>query len=296
MATPLTADKLLAALKAEGVHVAEHPGWRTHERDAATGKPFGPVHGVLIHHTAGRDSLATVYGGRPGLPGPLAHSHLAKSGLCTMCSDGRANHAGLAAVNAYNAILNESAVHPKPSAASGTVDGNDVLYGIEIENLGNGHDPYPAVQYDAAVRWAAALCRAHGWGANSVAGHKETSVEGKIDPSFDMNAFRAKVAERLKHPASWNPGSTPTTTPPVTSPAKETDMQLNDQVPIGDWLPQTWPDDKGLADKKISVGTALGSTYGHSRAAHEGVDALRTEVADLRAAIAKLTSALTKEA
>lgn len=205
MAAPLTADQFIAALKAEGVHVAEHPGWRDHERDAATGKTFGPVHGVLIHHTAGTNSLATVYGGRPGLPGPLAHGHLAKTGLATMCSAGRANHAGLAAVNAYNAILNESPTHPKPSAASGTVDGNDVLYGLEIENLGNGRDEYPGVQYDAAVRWAAALCRAHGWGANSVAGHKETSVEGKIDPSFDMNLFRADVAERLTHPASWNP-------------------------------------------------------------------------------------------
>ena len=205
MAAPLTADQLVAALKAEGVRVAEHPGWRTHERDTATGKPFGPVHGVLIHHTAGSNSLATVYGGRPGLPGPLAHAHLAKTGLATLCSAGRANHAGLAAVNAYNALLNESSTHPKPSKASGTVDGNDSLYGIEIENLGNGRDPYPTVQFDAAVRWATALCRAHGWSADSVAGHKETSVEGKIDPSFSMDTFRAKVAERLTHPASWNP-------------------------------------------------------------------------------------------
>jgi len=216
MADPLSASKFLAVLKAEGVSVAEHPGWRDHERDAATGKTFGPVHGVLVHHTAASNSLATVYGGRTNLPGPLAHSHLAKSGLCTMLSAGRANHAGLAAKNAYDAILNESSTHPKPSKASGTVDGNDVFYGIEIENLGNGKDPYPDIQHQAAVRWAAALCRAHGWSADSVAGHKETSVEGKIDPSFDMGKFRTAVAERLKHAAGWSPGTPPAPKPPTT--------------------------------------------------------------------------------
>jgi hypothetical protein len=206
LAAPLTADRLVAALKAEGVRVVEHAGWRTHNRNSAG--PWGGINGVLIHHTAGSNSLGIVYSGRSDLPGPLAHTHLAKTGVATMVGNGRANHAGKAARNAFDAIVAESSTHPRPSAASGTVDGNAHLYGIEIENLGNGKDPYPAVQYDAAVRWAAAICRAHGWGANSVAGHKETSVEGKIDPSFDMNAFRAKVDERLKHPASWNPSTT----------------------------------------------------------------------------------------
>lgn len=194
----------MPCVKAEGVHVAEYPGWRTRSRDAATGKTFGPVHGVLIHHTAASNSLSIVAKtGRSDLPAPLAHSHLAKTGLVTMCSAGRANHAGAAAANVVAALTAETAL-PKQDKSS-TVDGNDCLYGIEIENLGNGKDPYPAVQYDAAVRWAAALCRAHGWGAGSVAGHKETSVEGKVDPSFDMVKFRTDVAERLKHSASWSP-------------------------------------------------------------------------------------------
>lgn len=216
MATPLTPQEWLVRLHAEGVTTAEHPGWRDHERDAATGKTFGPVHGILIHHTAATSSLAVVYGGRPDLPGPLAHAHLAKTGVCTMTSAGRANHAGLAAKNAYDAILAESTVHPKPSKASGTVDGNDSLYGIEIENLGTGRDPYPDVQYQAAVRWATAICRAHGWGADSIAGHKETSVEGKVDPSFDMRLFRAAVDERLEHAASWSPGTVPPAPKPPT--------------------------------------------------------------------------------
>ncbi|MFF7987548.1 N-acetylmuramoyl-L-alanine amidase [Streptomyces sp. NPDC007901] len=218
MATPLTADAWLSVLKAEGVHVAEYPGWRTHSRDAATGKTFGPVHGVLIHHTVATNSLASVAkDGRPDLPAPLAHTHLAKTGVATMCSAGRANHAGLAAANVVAALTAETAL-PKQDKSS-TVDGNDCMYGLEIENLDNGKDPYPADQYDAAVRWAAAICRHHGWSAALVAGHKETSVEGKVDPSFDMGKFRADVAERLKHPASWSPGD-------GTDDSKENDVAL----------------------------------------------------------------------
>ncbi|MFI1111257.1 N-acetylmuramoyl-L-alanine amidase [Streptomyces physcomitrii] len=203
MATPLSADKMIAALRAEGVAPVEREGWRTHNRNEAG--PWGGVNGVLIHHTAGRDSLDLVWDGRSDLPGPLAHTHLAKNGTATMTGNGRANHAGRAARNAFDAVVAESSTHPAPSAASGTVDGNQHFYGIEIENLGDGDDPYPGAQYDKAVRWAAAICRAHGWTQHSVVGHKETSVEGKIDPSFSMNSFRAKVADRLSHDAGWDP-------------------------------------------------------------------------------------------
>jgi len=195
MAVPLSADRMLAALHREGLEPAEHSGWRTHNRNAR-GR-WGPVNGVMIHHTAGINSLALVWAGRPDLPGPLAHAHAAKNGTVTLVGHGRANHAGRIARNAFNAVVRESAHHPRPSATSGTLDGNARFYGIEIENLGDRHDPYPDAQYDAAVRWATAICRAHGWLTDSVVGHKETSIEGKIDPSFDMNAFRRAVASRL---------------------------------------------------------------------------------------------------
>lgn len=201
MATPLSADKLLAALKAEGVNVAEHSGWRNRNRNHKGA--WGPVNGITIHHTAGSNSLGLCVNGTAALPGPLCHTHLAKNALATMVGYGRANHGGTFAQNAHGAVVNESAVHPRPDAAE-PVDANARYYGIEIENLGNGKDPYPAVQYDASVRWAAAICRAHGWSAQSVIGHKE-GTRRKIDPSFDMDVFRDAVAARLAHAADWNP-------------------------------------------------------------------------------------------
>lgn len=197
--TPLTAAQILAALKAEGLTVHEHAGWRDHNREAATGKTFGPVNGVMIHHTAGASSLELCYNGRPDLGGPLCHTHLAKTGVAAMVGHGRANHAGTVAQNAYDAVVKESATHPRPDVAE-PVDGNDHFYGLEIENLGDGKDPYPAAQYAAAVKWAAALCRAHGWSENSVIGHKE-GTRRKVDPSFDMGKFRADVKAQLSKKA-----------------------------------------------------------------------------------------------
>lgn len=229
MAPPLSPDRFIAILRAEGVKISEYPGWRDHERDDETGKPFGPVHMVLNHHTASSDSRDVVARtGYAGLPGPLAHIHLAKTGVATLCSAGRSNHAGLMARNAYASFLNEESVHPKPDKSTGTVDGNDVAYGIETENRGNGTDVYPRAQYDAWVRINAAICREYDWSADSCGGHKETSIEGKPDPlgpvegygsrgqfAFSMAQFRKDVAERLTHPASWSPGTTPAPKPPT---------------------------------------------------------------------------------
>lgn len=214
MATPLTATEVLKALKAEGVNVREHAGWRTHNRNSKGA--WGPVHGVVIHHTAGADSLAFCVKGNADLPGPLCHTHLDKAGRATMVGWGRTNHAGSVAENALSAVVHEAAVHPRPDRHE-PIDGNARLYGIEIENRGNDKDPYPDVQYEQAVRWAAAICRAHKWTAESVVGHKEVTTR-KIDPSFSMADFRKRVAERLKHEASWRPGTEPAPKPETPAP------------------------------------------------------------------------------
>jgi len=208
MATPLSADTILTVLRAEGIDVFEHTGWRTHNRDAATGKTFGPVHGVLIHHTAGHNDKEVCYNGRSDLPGPLCHSWLGKTAGLWMIGNGRANHAGLVDGDVIQALIEERSPLPKDDEAD--TDGNDSLYGLEIENLGDGKDPYPTAQYNTAVLWAAALCRKHGWSEKSVAGHKEVQP-GKIDPTFDMDAFRQAVKVQL----AKSPGDVIVTPTPV---------------------------------------------------------------------------------
>lgn len=206
MATPLSAAKMLAVLKAEGLTVHEHSGWATHNRDSATGKTFGPVIGVLIHHTAGHNDRELCYNGRSGLPGPLCHSWLGKTDGLWMIGHGRANHAGMVDLDVLNALRDEA---PLPHDDVANVDGNDSLYGLEIENLGKDGDPYPDAQYQQAVLWAAALCRAHGWSEKSIAGHKEVQP-GKVDPSFDMDDFRADVKKQLAAKPETTTPSKPT--------------------------------------------------------------------------------------
>ncbi|MGV9591632.1 N-acetylmuramoyl-L-alanine amidase, partial [Streptomyces tendae] len=58
MATPMSASSFLRALKAEGLTVVEVGDWREHNRNHKGA--WGPVHGVMIHHTVTRGSARTV--------------------------------------------------------------------------------------------------------------------------------------------------------------------------------------------------------------------------------------------
>ncbi|MFD7220738.1 peptidoglycan-binding protein [Streptomyces sp. NPDC059892] len=214
MATPLTADQFVAALRAEGVRVVEHRSWRTHNRDHKGA--WGPLHGVMIHHTVTRGSAASVqlcYDGHAALPGPLCHGVIDKEGTVHLVGHGRANHAGLGDDDVLRAVVAESAL---PAPGENNTDGNARFYGFECVNLGDGADPWPAAQLDAIERASAALCRAHGWTAPSVIGHKEWT-NSKIDPrGFTMASMRARITKRLAAPPS---GSRPAPAPAPTRPS-----------------------------------------------------------------------------
>ncbi|MGW3442164.1 peptidoglycan-binding protein [Streptomyces sp. NPDC001076] len=210
MATPLSADALVAALRAEGITVVEHPGWRDHNREGHGA--WGPVNGVIIHHTVTSGSATTVeicYDGYSSLPGPLCHGVITKDGKVHLVGNGRANHAGSGDGDVLQAVIEERATLPAPN--ENDTDGNVHFYGFECENLGDGKDPWPDVQLDAMVRASAALCRAHGWTPRSVIGHKEWT-NTKVDPrGFTMADFRSRVATRLR--AEVSTPSTPTYQP-----------------------------------------------------------------------------------
>ncbi|MET4927490.1 N-acetylmuramoyl-L-alanine amidase, partial [Streptomyces sp. PSRA5] len=91
-------------------------------------------------------------------------------------------------------VIAETALPPDNEA---NTDGNRHFYGFECENLGDGKDPWPAVQVEAMEAAAAAVCRVHKWNAPSVIGHLEWQP-GKIDPrGVSMAGLRRRIDERL---------------------------------------------------------------------------------------------------
>jgi hypothetical protein len=240
VATPLSADRLVAALKAEGVRVVEYRSWRTHNRNHVGA--WGPVHGVMVHHTVTTGTDASVrlcYDGHSTLPGPLCHGVIAKDGTVHLVGHGRANHAGSGDGDVLQAVIEERALPPDNQA---NTDGNARFYGFECVNLGDNKDPWPAAQVEAIVRASAAICRAHGWGKKgptSVIGHLEWQP-GKIDPrgpGVSIGDIRSRVAERLRHPADWSPGgSNPEETPVHTYFERKSGVTLTP----GEWYTITW--------------------------------------------------------
>lgn len=175
---------LADALRDAGCKVTELSGWQTRGRPGE----FGPVKGVLCHHTAGphagnAPSLGTIVNGRPDLPGPLSHLHLARDGTFTVIAAARCNHAG-------------------PGSWQGVSSGNTNFIGIEAENAGDGTDPWPDVQMEAYAKGCAAILKHIGVPSIMCVGHKEYALPmgRKIDPSFNMTAFRQKVTAFMGKP------------------------------------------------------------------------------------------------
>lgn len=196
MSSPMSASNFLKALKDEGLTVVQVGDWRTHNRNHQG--PWGPVHGVMLHHTVTRGTARTVEvcrDGHAGLPGPLCHGVIAKDGRVHLVGYGRTNHAGLGDDDVLRAVVAEKRL---PSDNESNTDGNRHFYGFECENLGDGEDPWPAVQLEAVEKAAAAVCRFHGWDAPSVIAHREWQP-GKVDPrGFSMTGMRNRIHNRLK--------------------------------------------------------------------------------------------------
>ena len=209
MAPPMSANSFLSALEGEGLVVVQVGDWRDHNRNHKG--PWGPVHGVMIHHTVTKGTAATVRivrDGYSGLPGPLCHGMVAKDGRVHLVGYGRANHAGLGDPDVLRAVIAERAL---PADNEASTDGNRHFYGFECENLGDGEDPWPDAQIEAIVRVGVAVCRHHGWGARSVIRHLDWQP-GKVDPrgpGMDWDDIEKRIAKRL----GTKPAATPRPTP-----------------------------------------------------------------------------------
>jgi peptidoglycan hydrolase-like protein with peptidoglycan-binding domain len=175
-------------LREAGLKVAEVEGWTTRGRG-----DMGEVRGVMLHHTGTRapgnmPTLAMLKSGRSDLPGPLSQLGLGRDGTFYVIAAGRANHAGR---GVWQTVTT----------------GNSSFIGIEAENGGGPADAWPDVQMDAYRRGTAALLRRIGAPATMCCGHREyAQPEGrKIDPRFDMVAFRKEVADVLRGVAVVRP-------------------------------------------------------------------------------------------
>ncbi|MCL8009731.1 N-acetylmuramoyl-L-alanine amidase [Streptomyces sp. AS02] len=107
-------------LRAEGVTVHEVRNWRTHNRNAKG--PWGPMNGVVIHHTVtwGTDSpVALCHDGYAPPPDPLCHGAIDKKGHVHMVGNGRANHAGLGDGDGPARLTMETACAPASRTACG---------------------------------------------------------------------------------------------------------------------------------------------------------------------------------
>lgn len=220
MASPPSASTFAGLIRAEGVTVVEVGNWETHNRNSKG--PWGPVNGVMIHHTVTTGTATTVELCRKGhstLPGPLCHGVIAKDGRVHLVGYGRANHAGLGDPDVLAAVI---ADRKPPADNEATVDGNRHFYGFECENLGNNKDPWPDKQIEAIVRVTAALCRHHGWSARSAIRHLDWQP-GKVDPrgpGMDWDDILVRVTARL---AGDKPNPQPPAVPaPLPKPTKPT--------------------------------------------------------------------------
>ncbi|MEV5343582.1 peptidoglycan-binding protein [Streptomyces sp. NPDC052676] len=215
MAKPISASKMVEILRAEGLTVHEVRNWRTHNRNSKG--PWGPVNGVMIHHTVTSGTARSVdicYNGYAGLPGPLCHGVIDKQGHVHLVGNGRANHAGLGDGDVLRAVINETTLPPDNEADT---DGNRHFYGFECVNLGDGRDPWPEAQKEAIEKVAAAICRHHGWSERSVIGHKEWQP-GKTDPrGFTMDGMRRRIRDRLRGGGGGGGGTEPAPAPPKPS-------------------------------------------------------------------------------
>lgn len=161
------------ALLDAGLRVNVVGGWETRGRAAMHPR------GLVLHHTASRPprpapSLAVCIDGRRDLPGPLCHVLIGRDRTCHVIASGVANHAG--------------------EGSWRGITGNASVIGIEVENQGDGSEPWDPELVLVTYRAAAACLRATGIGAAMVCGHKEWAPRRKVDPwGWDMDTARARI-------------------------------------------------------------------------------------------------------
>lgn len=128
-----------------------------------------PILAIVLHATAGTNSLKWLKGNPEGTS---IHVLITKTGLIyRMVPDDRAaHHCG------YSRWMHNGIIYSRNNRRNV----NQVTLGIELENLNNGKDPYPAAQLTACAwqidQWLAA------YGNLVLLHHRDIDTQGKTDP------------------------------------------------------------------------------------------------------------------
>ena len=176
---------LADVLRAAGLQVVEHDGWKSEGRPVTIG-PFDPI-GALLHHDASAKGPtpgepAYILHGRPPLePGPLAQLWVSYDGVWHVLAAGRANHAGLG--DGWGKIKKDQ--------------GNSMSIGVEWDHTTG--ENVPVKTYESLVLGFAAIFAHTKWSIDhALCGHKEYAPIRKTDPDLNMNAFRRDVHAKVK--------------------------------------------------------------------------------------------------
>ncbi|MBG0560735.1 peptidoglycan recognition protein family protein [Actinoplanes aureus] len=170
---------LADVLRAAGLTVVEHSGWKTHERPGSWEPRYLVAHATAAPRSQSDDTqVRVVRDGRSDLRGPIAQACIDRRGRWHVLSAGRCNTTLTGTAGPYDGL------------------GNTYAIGIEACN-DNRNEIWPDVQYDAYVRGVAAICKRLGWPASRVVGHREHTPRHKTDPTFSMTKFRADVTKAL---------------------------------------------------------------------------------------------------
>lgn len=200
----MTPDEFVGALRAEGLTVNTTDWWNLDARENA----YLDVHarglwtpgGIINHHTGPYRRLAAILAllehGRADLAGPLTQTAGDPDGVIHMIAWGAANHAGPGDQDVLYAVTRDLPSPSPDDTPDDRIGGGRWFLGNEWIHPGDS-TPWPDVQYDAMVRFNAAVCRLEGWTARRAIFHKTWTRRKKDPAGLDLERFQADVAERL---------------------------------------------------------------------------------------------------
>ena len=153
----------------------------------------GVIAAIVKHHTGGTDSLhhLSTYHDFP----VSIHKLVPKK-----MPDGKAGH--------YQIVLDKDrASHVGESLYAGRDDWNDFSIGIEVENMGDGLDPYTPEQYECVAQIIAYQCALHHIPDDMVRDHKEVAIargrKSDMKGWDDVRMWKRITEIRTQWPANW---------------------------------------------------------------------------------------------